>query len=382
MDAQEREIPTVGVEEEYFLVDPVTRSVVSAGPRVVARAVLEVGDLVSEEFTGYQIEVKTRPCTTMGELRAELVRVRAAAVSAAGQEGLRLCASGTPVTAPVDQAPDVGDHPRYRAGLKQYRAMLDDFDISAFHAHVYLPDREQAVLAGNHLRPWLPLLVALSANSPFHHGIDTGYASWRSVIRSRFPCLGPPPYARSLAHHEQLAAAMAASEAMLNAGMPYWDIRPHPHLPTLEVRSMDVLTDVDDTVALTALIRATVVTVAHRVEEGDRGPQVCSELLRAAYWRAARDGWTGSGIDVLTATPMSFADQAAQLVAYVRPVLERYNDLDLVKTFLARLNTRGSGADLQHSWNGTQAGLHAVVDGLIQATTSPSIKGTEPLTVQ
>ncbi|MGW0467610.1 carboxylate-amine ligase [Streptomyces sp. NPDC003027] len=360
-------MPTVGVEEEYFLVDPVTRSVVSAGPRVVARAALAVGDLVSEEFTRYQIEVKTPPCTAMGELRAELVRVRAAAIAAAGQEGLRLCASGTPVVAAA-RVSDVGEHPRYRAGLKQYRAMLDDFDISAFHAHVYLPDREQAVLAGNHLRPWLPLLVALSSNSPFHQGSDTGYASWRSVIRSRFPCLGPPPYARSLAHHEQLAAAMAASEAMLAVDMPYWDIRPHPHLPTLEVRSMDVLTDVDDTVALTALIRATVVTAARRVEEGDRGREVCSELLRAAYWRAARDGRAGSGIDVMTGTLMPFADQAAQLVAYVRPVLEEYGDLDLVKAFLERLEVRGSGADLQRSWNSTEAGLNAVVDGLIEAT--------------
>ncbi|MET9503664.1 glutamate--cysteine ligase [Streptomyces sp. NPDC006622] len=381
MDIQVRQVPTVGVEEEYFLVDPVTRSVVSAGPRVVAHAAAEVGDLVSEEFTGYQIEVRTRPCTTMNELRGELARVRAAAVSAAGREGLRLCASGTPVIAP-DRASDVGDHPRYRAGLRQYRAMLGDFDISAFHAHVLLPDREQAVLTGNHLRPWLPLLVAMSANSPFHHGSDTGYASWRSVIRSRFPCLGPPPYARSLAHHEQLAAAMAASEAMLNADMPYWDIRPHPHLPTLEVRSMDVPAEVGDTVALTALIRATVVTAARRVGEGDAGPEVCSELLRAAYWRAARDGWPGSGIDILTGTVMPFADQAAQLVAYVRPVLEEYGDVDLVKAFLERLETRGSGADVQRSWYAAGAGLNAVVDGLLQATDSPGITAAGPVTVQ
>jgi carboxylate-amine ligase len=93
--------------------------------------------------------------------------------------------------------------------------MLDDFSVCAVHVHVHVPDRETAVLAGNHLRPWLPLLVALSANSPFHHGQDTGYADWRSVIRSCFPCLGPPPYAESLKHHEELAAAMAETEAML-----------------------------------------------------------------------------------------------------------------------------------------------------------------------
>ena len=132
--------------------------------------------------------------------------------------------------------------------------MLEDFAICAVHVHVHLPDAEVAVLVGNHLRPWLPLLVALSANSPFHHGRDTGFADWRAVIRSRFPCLGPPPYVESLRHHRELATAMAESEAMLDTDTPYWDIRVNPKLSTLEIRSMDVNTDVDDTVALAVLV--------------------------------------------------------------------------------------------------------------------------------
>jgi glutamate---cysteine ligase / carboxylate-amine ligase len=201
-------VATIGVEEEFFLVDPASRCPQPAAAAVVARTAPELDDRICEEFTRYQIEARTAPCESAGQLRGELVRGRAAAVAAAGAEGLRLCASGTPVlgrSGPVA----VGEHPRYRAGVEQYRTMLDDFMVCSMHVHVQLPDRELAVRVGNHLRPWLPLLLALSANSPFHQGIDTGYADWRAVIRSRFPCLGPPPYAESLRHHEQLGAAMA-----------------------------------------------------------------------------------------------------------------------------------------------------------------------------
>ncbi len=357
----------MGVEEEYFLVHPDTRSVEPAGARVVARASAFLGDLISGEFAGCQIEAKTPPCSGPEELRKELTRVRAAAVTAAREEGLRLYASGTPVMAGGGPT-HIADHRRYRAGAEQYRAMLDDFAICAFHAHVHLPDRELAVLVGNHLRPWLPLLVAMSANSPFHQGRDTRYASWRSVIRSRFPCLGPPPYAESLDHHQWLAEAMAASEAMLDAAMPFWDIRPNPRLPTLEIRTMDVLADIDDTVALTALIRALVVTATAKVVRGDPGPHTCSELLRAAYWRAARDGWPGEGVDALTGRILPASVQAEVLVEHVRPALEECGDMHEVTAFLRRLATRGSGAQRQRAAATSEAGLGGVVEALIRAT--------------
>lgn len=364
--------PTLGVEEEYFLVHPTTRAVEPAGARVVARAASIVGDLVSGEFTEHQIEGKTPPCPGADELRKELTRVRAAAVAAARAEGLGLCASGTPVLG-VSRRSDIGDHPRYRAGADQYRAMLDDFAVSALHVHVHLPDRELAVLVGNHLRPWLPLLVAMSANSPFHEGLDTGYASWRSVIRSRFPCLGPPPYAESLGHHERLATAMAEAEAMLEPGMPFWDVRPNPRLPTLEVRSMDVMADIDDTVALTVLIRALVVTVANEAVRGDPGPRICGELLRAAYWRAARDGWPGSGVDALSGRVLPAPEQAERLVRHVRPVLEAYGDMGEVSAFLRRLAARGTGAERQRAWSRGAAGPAGVVDALVRATDCVSV---------
>ncbi|MET9430618.1 glutamate--cysteine ligase [Streptomyces sp. NPDC003036] len=367
-DQEFGEPPTVGVEEEFFLVRPDSGEAAAAGTRVVARAAPRLGHAASGEFTEYQVEGRTEPCHRMDELRAQLRGVRAGLAAAARAEGLRLCASGTPVIGGDGGRADLGDHPRYRAGAWQYRAMLDDFAVCAFHAHVHLPDRETAVLVGNHLRPWLPLLVAMSANSPFHRGRDTGYASWRSVIRGRFPCLGPPPYAESLTEYERLATAMAATEAMLEPGMPFWDIRPNPRLPTLEVRTMDVLSDVDDTVALTALIRALVVTAARRAAAGDPGPRTGAELLRAAYWRAARDGWPGHGVDAPTGRVLPSSVQARNLLEHVRPALRAYGDEGEVTAFLRRLELRGSGAERQRSRFAAEPRLGAVVEGLVGET--------------
>ncbi|REK86927.1 YbdK family carboxylate-amine ligase [Streptomyces inhibens] len=342
--------PSLGVEEEFFLVDPGSRAVASLGSQVVARARAAVGDLVSGEFDECQVEVKTPPCRDGAELYDQLIAVRGAAVAAARAEGLGICASGTPVI--LGEGPAVvGDHPRYRAGLDQFGALLDGFAICAAHVHVHVPDRELAVLVGNHLRPWLPLLVAMSANSPFLDGRDMGYASWRTVIRARFPALGAPPYVESLDHYERLTAALEETEAMLDARIPFWDVRPNPRLPTLEIRVMDVSVDVADTVALAVLIRALVVTAGALVHRGCPGPQTCGELVHAAYWRAARDGWPGKGVDALTGRILPCSVQAARLVEHVRPALEEYGDLDLAVGFLRRLAERGSGAQRQRSWS-------------------------------
>ncbi|MFG2526595.1 glutamate--cysteine ligase [Streptomyces sp. NPDC048516] len=359
--------PSLGVEEEFFLIDPGSRAVASRAGRVVARAREAVGDLVSGEFDECQVEVKTPPCRGGADLYDELVMVRGAAASAAQAEGLGICASGTPVIGPEGPA-IIGDHPRYRAGLDQFGTLLDGFAICAAHIHVHMPDREEAVLVGNHLRPWLPLFVAMSANSPFLHARDMGYASWRTVIRGRFPALGAPPYVESLDHYERLAAALQESEAMLDAGVPFWDVRPNPRYPTVEVRVMDVQAEAADTVGLAVLIRALVLTAGALVRRGHTGPETCSELVRAAYWRAARDGWAGKGVDALTGRVLPCSVQAARLVEFVRPALEEHGDLDRAMGFLRRLAGRGCGAQRQRaSWR-HRAHVADVVDDLVQLT--------------
>ncbi|MDQ4105328.1 MAG: YbdK family carboxylate-amine ligase, partial [Actinomycetota bacterium] len=353
-----------------FLVDPTSRAITSAGPQVVARASRLLGDLVTGEFNTCQIEMRTPPHSTAARLHEDLVRARKAAASAAQQEGLRLCAAGMPIIG-AGQITDIGDNPRYQASIERYRTMMEDFALSALHVHIQVPNKQEAALVANHLRPWLPLLVALTANSAIYDGRDTEYASWRSIIRSRFPCLGPPPYVDSMEHYEQLAAAMFASGAMPVEGLPFWDIRPHPRLPTLEIRSMDVPADVEDTVAVTVLIRALVTTSLNLVRRGVPGPRPCGELLRAAYWRAARDGWFGSGFDALTGRLLPTPAQAEGLVKHVRDALVNHGDLEIVTAFLDRLAVSGTGADQQRG-AAQRGGPPAAVDELIALTASSS----------
>ncbi|MEU3827571.1 glutamate--cysteine ligase [Streptomyces sp. NPDC029080] len=358
-------IPTVGVEEELFLVRPDTGAVVGAGPVVAARAARELGDLVAGEFTDLQVEVRTPPCTHMAELHTQLVRLRQAVAASAAAEGLRVCPSGTPVIGGTK--PPVGDHPRYRAGVELYRSLMDDFALCALHVHVFLPDRDVAAQVGNHLRPWLPLLMEMTANSPYYDGRDTGYASWRSVLRLRIPSLGPPPYAESFEDYRRIAAAMAEAGAMSFAELPFWDIRPHPRLPTLEVRCMDVPADPADSAAVAAVVRALVVTSARLVRQGDPGPRLISELLRGAYWYGTRDGWTGRGLDVLSGTMLPAPERARRLLHHIRTALDELGDTARVTAFLDRLAAHGTGAHRQRAAF-RAGGLAHVVDDLAGST--------------
>ncbi|MCC9306057.1 YbdK family carboxylate-amine ligase [Kitasatospora sp. RB6PN24] len=360
--------PTVGVEEEYFLVDADTRVVVPAGPRLATRAAGVLGELVSGEFTDLQVEVRTPPCATMDALSAELVRLRRELARCAAAGNLRVCPSATPVIG--GGAVPVGDHPRYRDGVKLFRTLMDDFALCALHVHVFLPDREVAALVGNHLRPWLPLLVEMSANSPFHSGRDTEYASWRSVLRLRFPGLGPPPRVESFEDYRRFATAMAEVGGMSFADLPFWDTRPHPNLPTLEVRCMDVPAEAVDSVALAAVVRGLVLTSARLAERGDTGPRLSGELLRSAYWYATRDGWPGPGADALTGRTSPAPDRALGLVEHIGAVLEELGDLERVTDFVDRLATRGSGAHRQRTVH-RAGGLHAVVDDLASCMIPP-----------
>ncbi|MFC6986746.1 carboxylate-amine ligase [Streptomyces cirratus] len=357
-------VPTVGVEEEFFVVGAGSRTVEPAAGRVVARAATTMGDDVSGEFTDFQIETRTPPCTSVPRLHQELLRLRSGIARAAAAEGLEVCPSGTPVLRPPGSTPHIGTHPRYQAGVDLFRSMMDDYVINALHIHAHLPDRDLAVQVSNHLRPWLPLLVEMSANSPFCDGRDTGYASWRSVIRLRFPALGPPPYAKSFEDYSRHAAAMAEAGGMSFADLPFWDIRPHPHLPTLEVRCMDVPADPADSAALAAITRALVVTSAHTVSRGEAAPHPSAELLRCAYWHATRDGWSGHGPDALTGQILPAPARGARLLEHIRPALEEHGDTGTVAAFLRRLADRGSGAHRQRAASRSPGGLAAVVDDL------------------
>lgn len=353
-----------GVEEEFLVVDPVSREVVPRAAEVLRRARESLGRRVCGEITELQLETRTEPCHAVFELHGQLVEARGVLHGAAAAEGLRVLASGTPVLGDVVPSPITRGR-RQDLGTAAFRGLHDELNLCAVHVHVEVPERERAVLVSNHLRPYLPTLVALTANSPYWAERDTGYASWRVMQWHRWPVAGPPPYFTSAAHYDELVATMLAAGALVDVGTVFWDIRPSAHLPTLEVRVADVPTTAWESALLAALVRALVVVSLDAVDRGDPGPVLPAELMRLAYWRAARDGLSGHGVDVRTGEPVPATELVTRLLRTVTPVLAAYGELDQVREWLRRLVDEGDGASRQRAAAARRGSLADVVDHLV-----------------
>ncbi|MFH8346431.1 glutamate--cysteine ligase [Streptomyces sp. NPDC018045] len=370
--------PTVGVEEEYLLVDPVSREPVPYGPEVAAQAASAsgLGDRFGTELTRHQVEARTEPHATVGELGEQIRSLRAAAARAAGRRGLCIVSSGSPVLGRPDPPP-FSRSARYDRSVATFRALDDEQAICGCHVHIGIPDRARALQVGNHLRCWLPSLVALTANSPYWQGGDTGYASWRTMAWARWPAAGPPPYIESPAHFDDVVGRLIDTGAIMDRGGLYWDIRPSSHVPTLEIRAADAVPTADETALLAAVVKASAATALAAVDAGEPAPRPGPEILRAACWRAARDGLAGQSVDLPSSRLVPAVTRLEQLLSWIRPALHHHGDLEFVRTAWARLRAGGSGADRQRAAYRSRAALPDVVDHLI-ATTTPANAGPSP----
>ncbi len=364
--------PTVGVEEEFLLVDPATGSPVNLGAEV-ARAAARAGLELDSELTPCQVETTTPILDTAEQVRASLTDMRLVAAQAARESGARLLAVGVPPIA-------AGGHPitdtdRYRRIADNFRHIADEQGICGTHVHVGVPDRETAVQVCNHLRPWLPTLLALSANSPIIGGVDTGYASWRSILWSRWPSAGPPPLLESAEHYDSVLADMLDSGAVIDEGQIYWDARPSARYPTVEVRVCDVPATASDTVLLATLIRAAVMTALTAIARGEAAPSLSDGALRLAYWRAARDGLSGRLVDTGTVRTVP-AEYAIELfLRYLADALDELGEDHAVDASIRWLLRRGNGAIRQRRVHAAGGGTASVVSFLADTT----VRIEEPL---
>lgn len=337
--------PTVGVEEEFLLVDPETGVPVNRADEVVAVAREELGLELERELTGAQVEINTTVCRDVEQARRELIEARRSVARAARTVGCRAVAVGAPPLG--DATGEVTDSLRYRRIAREFGALAEQQLICGCHVHVAVPDRETAVQVCNHVRPWLPVLSAVTANSPFSGGEDTGFASWRSTVWSRWPVSGPPPVFTSWQHYEEVCDTMIKAGTALDRAMIYWDVRPATELPTVEVRVSDVAATVDEAVLLAALFRALVAQAIFDVERGVEPELVPQETLRQACWGAANEGLRGSTLDVLSGEPRPLRAQLDDLVTRLTPVFEANGDLPAVQRGLRLLDGPGTGADRQ-----------------------------------
>jgi carboxylate-amine ligase len=328
----------MGVEEELLLISA------NGTPMPLSEAVAAdaVGIDVELELTRAQVEINTPVCKTSAELLGHLAQMRSKLARAAAEEGGRLCAIAAPPTGAAAHL--VTNTPRFQKMAALYGRLAREQAICGCHVHIDVPDKEAAIRVSNHLRPWLPILLALTANSAIYLQTDTGFSSWRSIMWSRWPCSGPPPYFESAEHYDTLVALLLESGSIMDEQMVYWDVRPSTHLPTVEVRVSDIPLTIEETVLLATLVRALVMTA---LADQGLGPTLEPEVLRAAYWLAARDGLEGDGLEVLHAQPMPMTQALDLLVEHARPALQELGETDRVDETVRRVIREGNGAAKQ-----------------------------------
>jgi carboxylate-amine ligase len=364
--AESQDLLTLGVEEEYLLVDPVRPHAVEAVDEVFDQVPEEIRDLVQHEYMRSQIEVASPPQLDLRSLHASMIRLRTGLAEAADRAGARLVAVGAGPGGGADAR--VVDKERYHRMRERFGDLSPGQGLNGMHVHVSVPDPETGVQVLNHLRPWLPIFQAATVNSPFFGGQDTGYASWRSMLWERWPTVGPTPYLRSLEEYETLVADLVSSGAMLDEGMLYWYARLSARYPTVEIRMGDVCPSLDDAVLLAAMARALVATLLDGIRAGRPAPDIPHPLLMAAHWRAAHDGLEGLNIDMNTRAATPAWQLMRQLFDRVRPQLQRHGDLDLATVLMGRLRSRGTGAARQRAVLAERGSVSDVVDWLAAVT--------------
>ncbi|MCM3659948.1 glutamate--cysteine ligase [Georgenia satyanarayanai] len=373
---------TVGVEEELLLVRSGTGQAVSLAQQVLRRADVigdadpdgpgptgapgAAGSSLDGELQRQQVETGTAPHRHLLALHEELGSWRAHAESAARRVGARAVALGTsPLPVETLAAPDE----RYRRIVDHFGRLGSEQLVCGCHVHVAVESPGEAVAVLDRVRVWLPTLLAVSANSPYWQGEDSGYASYRAQVMGRWPAAGPPDLFGSHRAYRERVEAMLATGVVLDEGMVYLDARPSRTYPTLEFRAADVCQDPRDAVVVAALCRALVQTAAEEWDAGKAAPPVPTQMLRLATWQASRFGMSGELLDPGTSRPLPAADVVGALVDHVRPALrEADDDLALVEEGVARLREVGTGADRQRRELERTGSLGDVVAAAVRTT--------------
>jgi carboxylate-amine ligase len=365
------ETRTVGVEEELLVIDPVTRSVTSGG-RAVLRENKEHGrrhvprrasDELDKELFRHQLEIRTDPSREIGEVVAQVRAGRRTAGETAAELDLAVVVSAS-VPLALEE-PVISDNERFREMAETFGQIARRGTTCGMHVHTAIESPEEGVRCIDRMAPWLPVLLAASANSPFDEGRDTGYASWRTQLWSTWPSAGPTEPFGSLAGYRRAAERMIASGAARDPAMLYFDARLSEGQPTVEVRILDAVTDLEDVGLLAALVRGLVETAAGDWPEGL--PRWRAEELRAARWRASRYGLADHLVDPVTHDLGPARTVLSRLVELVSTRLEANGDLDRVTRGVERV-LGGTGATRQHAAYERTGSLQGVVDDVLART--------------
>ena len=357
---------TLGIEEEFQLVDPRTRELRSHVSEVLEEGKVLLGEQVKPEMIQSMIELGTGVCADVQEARADVIKLRGVLSTLVRKQGLMIVAAGThPFSHWQDQK--IYENARYESIVEENQIIARSLLTFGLHVHVGIPNPERAIQIMNAIRYLLPHVLALSTSSPFWLGVNTGLKSYRSEVFARFPRTGIPDYFESRGSFEQYVELLVNTGCIDDGKKIYWDVRPHPVFPTLEFRICDVPTRVDDTIAIAALFQAMVAKVNKLLDRNLTFRLHHKMLIEENKWRAVRYGLDGKMIDFGKGTEVPVRELIRELLEFVDDVIDDLRSRKEIRHIRTILE-RGTSADEQlRVWHETED-LSAVVDRLIELT--------------
>ncbi|TMP95395.1 MAG: carboxylate-amine ligase [Verrucomicrobia bacterium] len=357
---------TLGIEEEFAIIDPETRELRSHIQEILEGGKVTLKEQIKPEMHQSVVELGTEICQSIVDARAHVIELRTKLAELAGRSGLKIASVGThPFSHWRDQLITQGE--RYQEIVKDMQQLARANLIFGLHVHVGIPDRHSAIQVMNQARYFLPHIYALSANSPFWVGQDTGLKGYRLKVFERFPRTGIPDAFESLSEYEDYCKLLVKTGCVDNAKKIWWDIRLHPFFETLEVRVCDAQSRVDDTLAIAALIQAVIAKLHTLLRQNITFRVYRRRLLDENRWRASRYGIDGKLIDFGKETEVEARSLLNELLEFVSTEV---NDLGTQKEMahIERIMREGTGADRQLAvWERAQD-MKTVVDHIVAET--------------
>jgi glutamate---cysteine ligase / carboxylate-amine ligase len=357
---------TLGIEEEYQIIDPATGELRSYITQILEQGRLVLQEQLKPEMMQSVVEVGTHVCRTADEARAEIVRLRGAIAALAADQGLTIAAAGTHPFSSW-QTQEIYPHERYYGVVNEMQDAARQLLIFGMHVHVGMPDLELGIQIQNVARYFLPHLLLLSTSSPFWMGRRTGFKSYRSLIFSNFPRTGIPSQYASISEFNSYVDLLIKTGCIDNGKKIWWDIRPHPVFGTIEVRICDLCTRVDETIAVAALIQAIFVKIYKLFTDNMTFRIYRRALINENKWRAVRYGLDGELIDFGKQQSIAARDLLTELVEFVDDVVDDLGSRKAVE-YVYRILEEGTSADRQLATYERTGDLKAVVDQLVRET--------------
>jgi len=357
---------TLGIEEEFQIIDPETRELRSHIQQILGDGKVMLNEQIKPEMHQSVVELGTDICGDVGHARAQVIRLRSELATMAGRGGLKIASAGThPFSHWFDQQITEGE--RYAEIVKDMQQVARANLIFGLHVHVGIPDRQTAIHVMNQARYFLPHLYALSTNSPFWVGRNTGLKGYRLKVFERFPRTGTPDAFESLSEYEDFLKLLIKTGCVDNAKKIWWDIRLHPFFDTLEIRICDAQSRVDDTLALAALIQAIVVKLHKLLYRNTTFRVYRRRLIDENRWRASRYGLDGKMIDFGREAEADTRVLLSELLDFIGTEVDELGSGREI-AHVERIIREGTGADRQIAAWERQRNMHDVVDLIVNET--------------